>query len=94
MDESKPSISFTIPEDLSYGFVGIGVMGYGMAMNLRAKIPKSSKFILCEINEARRDQFVKECNLPVEVVNSPKEVAETAVSEHGLPSTSRQGFRE
>ena len=51
-----------------------------MAMNLRAKIPKSSSFVLCEINEERRNQFVKEAsnNGSIEVVSSPREVAEKA----------------
>ena len=68
------------PPEASYGFVGIGVMGYGMAMNLRAKISKSSNFILCEINEERRNQFVREASNigPIEVVSSPREVAERA----------------
>jgi 3-hydroxyisobutyrate dehydrogenase len=73
---------YKLPENPTYGFVGIGVMGYGMATNLRAKIPQTAGFVLCEINEARRDQFIKECNLPVDVAYSPKEVAEKAVGEH------------
>jgi len=68
----------TAPE-ATYGFIGIGVMGYGMATNLRAKIPKSSKFVLCEINESQRDKFIKE-NQGVEVAKTPKELAEKAVS--------------
>ncbi len=66
--------------EATYGFVGIGVMGYGMATNLRAKIPKSANFVLCEINEARQTQFVEESsgNGPVEIVSSPREVAERA----------------
>ena len=54
-------------------------MGYGMARNLRAKIPKSSTLILCEINEKRRDQFVAETEGLIEIAHSPREVAEKAV---------------
>lgn len=68
------------PPDASYGFVGIGVMGFGMAINLRSKIPSSARFILCEINSERRDQFVEEVKSRklggIEVVRTPKEVAE------------------
>ena len=68
------------PPEATYGFVGIGVMGYGMATNLRAKIPKSSNFVLCEINEARRNQFVEQASNsgPIKVVSCPREVAELA----------------
>lgn len=61
-------------------FIGIGNMGWGMAMNLRAKLPKSSKFIICEINEARRAQFVEEADGLVQVATSPREAAGMAVS--------------
>lgn len=55
-------------------------MGYGMAMNLRAKLPASSKFFLCEVNNQRRDQFINEAspNGSVETVDSPRELAEKA----------------
>lgn len=68
------------PKSTTYGFVGIGVMGYGMARNLRTKLPSSVNFVLCEINQARRHQFVEELSMkgPVEVVDSPREVADTA----------------
>ncbi|KIW66018.1 hypothetical protein PV04_08226 [Phialophora macrospora] len=78
MGDQTMSEPYKLPENPTYGFVGIGVMGYGMATNLRAKIPQTAKFVLCEINEARRDQFIKECHLPVDVAYSPKEVAEKA----------------
>lgn len=61
-----------------YGFVGIGVMGYGMASNLRKKTPASSPFILCEINVERREKFIAESDRPVTVVDTPKAVAEQA----------------
>ncbi|KAI8954080.1 3-hydroxyisobutyrate dehydrogenase, variant [Xylaria longipes] len=61
-----------------YGFIGIGVMGWGMAMNLRQKTPKEAKMVICEINESRRDQFIQEAQSKgvVAVVNTPREVAE------------------
>lgn len=74
------SVSKDTPPDATYGFVGIGVMGYGMAMNLRTKVPSSCRFLLCEINEERRKQFVDEASSKgnIEVVQSPKELAEQA----------------
>lgn len=69
------------PPDATYGFIGIGVMGYGMAMNLRSKIPTTSKFVLCEINTTRRDQFVAEAiskGLDVQIADSPRALAEQA----------------
>ena len=54
-------------------------MGYGMAQNLRAKIPKSSSLVICELVEKRRDQFVAETQGLLKVAHSPREVAEQAV---------------
>jgi 3-hydroxyisobutyrate/3-hydroxypropionate dehydrogenase len=68
----------------TYGFIGIGVMGYGMAANLRAKLPKSSKLIICEVNQERREKFLAEQQGLLEVAHSPRELVEKAVSD--LPS--------
>ncbi|OAP59336.1 hypothetical protein AYL99_06634 [Fonsecaea erecta] len=78
MEDNTAQQPFKLPTDPVYGFVGIGVMGYGMATNLRAKIPQTARFVLCEINETRRAQFLQECKAPVEVAHSPREVAERA----------------
>jgi 3-hydroxyisobutyrate dehydrogenase-like beta-hydroxyacid dehydrogenase len=64
----------------TYGFIGLGVMGYGMAINLRKKIPKSSTLIVCELVECRRDKFVAETQGATKVAQSPREVAQQAVS--------------
>jgi 3-hydroxyisobutyrate dehydrogenase-like beta-hydroxyacid dehydrogenase len=66
--------------NVTYGFIGIGVMGWGMAQNLRAKIPESSTLVICELVEARRDKFVAETKGKITVAHSPREVAEQAVS--------------
>jgi 3-hydroxyisobutyrate/3-hydroxypropionate dehydrogenase len=68
------------PPDTTYGFIGIGVMGYGMAMNLRRKIPPTSKLILCEINQERREQYLREAspNGLIEVAETPRQVAQKA----------------
>ncbi|KAI1352894.1 3-hydroxyisobutyrate dehydrogenase, variant [Xylaria sp. FL0043] len=65
--------------NIRYGFIGIGQMGWGMAMNLRQKIPKEAQMVICDISEDRRNKFVQEVEskgATVTVANSPKEVAE------------------
>ncbi|KAF5264481.1 hypothetical protein FOXYS1_4744 [Fusarium oxysporum] len=62
----------------TYGFIGIGQMGWGMAMNLRKKISSSSKLVVCEVSAARLEQFVKEAEGEIEKAATPKEVAERA----------------
>ncbi|RWA14653.1 hypothetical protein EKO27_g474 [Xylaria grammica] len=53
-------------------------MGWGMAMNLRQKIPKEAKMVICEISESRRNQFIQKAQTKgvVTVADSPREVAE------------------
>lgn len=67
-----------VPE-VTYGFIGIGNMGFGMAKNLRAKIPQASKLVICEINQERRDEFVSTVKGSLEVAETPKAVAEKSV---------------
>ncbi|CAH0023714.1 unnamed protein product [Clonostachys rhizophaga] len=66
--------------DVTYGFVGIGQMGWGMAMNLRRKIPQSSNLLICEMSQSRLDQFVQGARLKgkIGIAGSPKELAEKA----------------
>lgn len=47
-----------------------------MAGNLRAKMPKDSPLVICELVEARRDKFVAETKGLIKIANSPKEVSE------------------
>lgn len=53
-----------------------------MAMNLRQKVPREAKMVICEISESRRNQFVEEVQSKgiVTVAHSPREVAEQSVS--------------
>jgi 3-hydroxyisobutyrate dehydrogenase len=75
----SPAESSSLP-NVTYGFIGIGVMGRGMALNLAKKIPTSSKLVVCELIQARRDCFMAEAGSKAEVADSPREVAEKAVS--------------
>ena len=57
-----------------------------MAKNLRAKIPTSDKLIICDRNTQATDNFVHEVVASsageggIEVVKSPRQVAEQSVS--------------
>lgn len=63
----------------SYGFIGLGIMGYGMAKNLRSKLPEQSDLIVCELNQARRGEFVQTTPGNVQVAKTPLEVVHKSV---------------
>lgn len=67
------------PPDATYGFIGLGNMGYGMAKNVREKISSSSKLVVCELVTSQRDKFAKEVEGDVEAVETPREVGEKCV---------------
>ncbi|SCO91370.1 related to 3-hydroxyisobutyrate dehydrogenase [Fusarium oxysporum] len=62
----------------TFGFIGLGQMGWGMAMNLRKKISQSSKLVVCEVSAARLEQFIKAAEGEIETADTPQEVAERA----------------
>lgn len=66
----------------TYGFIGIGRMGFPMALNFRAKMPSGSKLVVCDVNQSRVKEFLQQSKSlgPVDVALSPKEVAEQCVS--------------
>ena len=57
------------------------MMGYGMAKNVRQKIPKSSTLYVFDLNKTALEKFVEETKNdgPVKVVSSAKEVVDNAV---------------
>ncbi|KAL2025771.1 hypothetical protein VTO58DRAFT_102954, partial [Aureobasidium pullulans] len=59
----------------TYGFIGLGQMGYRMAQNLRAKLPSSDKLIIHDVNSEATSRFAKE-NSNVEVAEDVRDVAE------------------
>lgn len=65
--------------DATYGFIGLGNMGFGMAKNVRQKIPKSSKLVVCELVKTQRDEFCSTIEGRIETAETPKEVAEKCV---------------
>ncbi|ETI21112.1 3-hydroxyisobutyrate dehydrogenase [Cladophialophora carrionii CBS 160.54] len=69
--------SQTAARDASWGFIGLGAMGYPMAKNLRAKIPEGDMLTIFDLNKASLEQFTQEATPSrVVVAKSPREVAE------------------
>jgi hypothetical protein len=68
------------------GFLGLGSMGIGMAKNLREKLPRESTLVICDVNQARIDEFLgkfaseKSVLDSIKVVKTPREVIDLAVS--------------
>lgn len=62
-----------------------------MAKNLRAKIPTSDKLVICDRNTDATDNFIRDVRTSsegdgvVEVVKTPRKVAEQSVSHSSLP---------
>lgn len=69
----------TMP-NATYGFIGLGNMGSGMAKNLREKMPQQSLLIVCELDKKRREDFLSSARGLIEVADTPREVAERSVS--------------
>lgn len=65
--------------DATYGFIGLGNMGFGMAKNLRVKMPARSRLIVCELDEKRRKDFVSSVEGLIEIADTPRELAERSV---------------
>merc|ERR1711939_1286405 len=65
--------------DASWGFIGLGAMGYPMAKNLRAKIPEGDTMTVFDVNQTALDKFSQEA-VPAGVVvaKSPREVVENS----------------
>ena len=65
--------------NVTYGFIGLGNMGFGMAKNVRQKIPSSSNMIVCELVKSQRDEFCSTIEGKIETAETPKEIAEKCV---------------
>ncbi|KAK5053868.1 hypothetical protein LTR84_001830 [Exophiala bonariae] len=62
--------------NVTYGFIGLGNMGSGMAKNLRAKMPRQALLIVCELDKKRTKEFLSSVEGLIEVADTPREVAE------------------
>lgn len=61
----------------TYGFIGLGQMGYPMAKNLRTKIPSSDTMFIHDVNPAVTESFAKEIG-NVTIAKNVREVAENS----------------
>ncbi|KAJ5760391.1 hypothetical protein N7520_007547 [Penicillium odoratum] len=85
---SARAFSTTQHRDATWGFIGLGQMGYNMAKNLRAKIPASDTLIVRDVNEEAARRFLTEAKeiahkdgagadeMRVEIAANAREVAE------------------
>ncbi|EME78594.1 uncharacterized protein MYCFIDRAFT_56858 [Pseudocercospora fijiensis CIRAD86] len=66
----------------SYGFIGLGRMGYPMAKNLRTKIAKDDTMFIHDVNPTITKQFVEEFQSvgPVTAAENVRQVAENATT--------------
>lgn len=66
----------------SFGFVGLGAMGYPMAVQLRRKLPSSTPLTIFDLNKNALNRFYDENEGfgPINIVESAKAVTELAVS--------------
>ncbi|KAL4871281.1 hypothetical protein BDV12DRAFT_206809 [Aspergillus spectabilis] len=55
-------------ETTTYGFIGLGQMGHGMAKNLRSKIPSSDKLYIYDINAETVKRFKEEFGNPENII--------------------------
>ncbi len=79
-------LSTSIPRDASYGFVGLGRMGYPMARNLRSKIPREDSLMVYDVNSQSTKSFKEEIGARegVEVARDLSQVVEQCVSSSPL----------
>ncbi|KAI1614776.1 3-hydroxyisobutyrate dehydrogenase [Exophiala viscosa] len=66
--------------DKTVAFIGLGVMGYPMALNLRSALDDSYKLLICDVSEAALSKFQSEASGkgPVEVIKSGHEAINSA----------------
>ncbi|KAK5054414.1 hypothetical protein LTR84_001304 [Exophiala bonariae] len=64
------------------GFIGLGAMGYEMAVNVRKKMARTSLLLINDVNREACDRFIQELNSfgPIKFLSSAREVAEEAGS--------------
>lgn len=68
------------PPAKAIAFVGLGVMGYGMARNMREKVGKETTLIVCDLNQEAIDRFKTESSDhgPIEIVKNGFEAIQKA----------------
>ncbi|KAL8673956.1 MAG: hypothetical protein Q9168_001651 [Polycauliona sp. 1 TL-2023] len=81
MPAVRRNFSATASAWATWGFIGLGRMGYPMAQNLRAKIPAGDTLIVHDQNRDLSQKFMEEVDAQgtgnaVELSDSPRELAE------------------
>ncbi|OAL33812.1 hypothetical protein AYO20_06988 [Fonsecaea nubica] len=75
----KRHFSNTVAREASWGFIGLGAMGYPMAKNLRAKIPEGDTMTVFDVNTAALERFSQEATpTGVSVAKNPRELVENS----------------
>lgn len=64
----------------TFGFIGIGNMGWGMARNVAQKMPPSSTLVVYDVDTARLNEFISAAGAHVQIAESPRQVSEQSVS--------------
>ncbi|KAK9357920.1 6-phosphogluconate dehydrogenase [Lipomyces starkeyi] len=76
----RRNFSSTLPRRASWGFIGLGQMGYNMAKNLRWKISPSDTLIVCDVDANITAKFVQEVSatdkFDIQVAKTARELAE------------------
>jgi len=79
---STRSFSVSSNSQKTWGFIGLGQMGYPMAKNLRAKIPHSDTLVIYDVNGSATQRFAEEVGVTesktIEIAKGVREVAEKA----------------
>jgi len=67
-------------QENAVAFIGLGVMGYNMAVNLRTKMPKEKTLVVCDVSEAAISRFQEQMkdSGPVVVAKSGSEAIQQA----------------
>ncbi|KAK3099073.1 hypothetical protein LTR53_019140, partial [Teratosphaeriaceae sp. CCFEE 6253] len=74
---SRRGFATSVRSRASYGFIGLGQMGFPMATNLRNKIAASDTMYIHDVNPAVTEQFAKEVG-NVTIADCVRDVAENA----------------
>ncbi|KAF8971173.1 6-phosphogluconate dehydrogenase [Flammula alnicola] len=79
MDHSQEPRNNMVVLPKTFGWIGLGAMGFPMALQLRAKVPPESVLYVYDVDGSAMDRFIeatKECNSKVMVVSNAREVTE------------------
>lgn len=71
------AVTSSLPKTI--GWVGLGLMGYPMALNLVKKMDPHTKFFVYDILQENVEKFVSEEKSRIEACESSEEVADKSV---------------